>query len=78
MNFSAYAVTLELSDLAKKKMLTSLSQPQLPMSLNFPFFASSSADQVHIDSQNNSGCKGLHIFNGIFTWSKLQWELISY
>ena len=77
MNFSAYSVTLELSDLAKKNVnitfpTTAAHKPQLYL------FASSSADQIHIKSQKNSGCKGLHIFNGIFNLSKLQWELISY
>lgn len=44
---------------------TAACEPQLP-------FASSSADQIHIESQNNSGCKGLHNFNGLFNLSKLQ------
>lgn len=70
MNFSAYATILELSDLAEKNAnitfsTTAACEPQLP-------FASSSADQIHIESQNNSGCKGLHNFNGIFNLSKLQ------
>lgn len=54
-----------------KNTLTSLFQPQLPVSHN-DLFASSSADQIQIESQNNSGCKGLHNFSGIFNLSKLQ------
>lgn len=71
MNFSAYAVQLELSDLAKKNVnITFLTAAACEPHLYL--FASSSADQIHIESHNNSGCKGLHIFNAIFNLSKLQ------
>lgn len=77
MTFSAYAVLPELSDLAKRNGNITFPTAGACESKLY-LFASSSADQIHIESQNNSGCKGHHVFNGIFNLSKPQWELISY
>lgn len=60
VNFSICAVPVELSDLDQKNVNTNF-PPQLPM--NYDFFASSSVDQLHIDSETDWGCEACQIFN---------------